>query len=394
MRRASPSAAAQCAAVLLLAAVVCPTHAHDVVEALLFEDDQCYEPVGRIVVVADGACRCVQCAHTQDQNASLWATPAPPRNDSTGDAPTPDGPVYSNTTTFTLSLRPRPTPTETLSHATPTRPSRTESATVPTATEVVVTPTLPLSDGAPGWRSSELGEHAIHSMRPSLRCAVCSLSTSVRSGAARCNAAGDAFTITLHEHAGTCPAPDTVERSLSFENKKKVLKVGSQACLYLGEVDGTAVYGLLAPSTCQRAPEKDESVSDLEKAFIAVVVVFAVGLLVAIAVAVFVHFKTQDFVRLKSEFEKSQKENNNVSRETGRLRDAAEDVGYNATSLAGVVEEVTGKNTFNNGLCEAAMTVPPPALPLKEELADLAAKMAEMEDEVHLQQRIQRDAMI
>eukprot|EP01061_Rhynchopus_euleeides_P047988 TRINITY_DN9968_c0_g1_i1.p1 TRINITY_DN9968_c0_g1~~TRINITY_DN9968_c0_g1_i1.p1 ORF type:complete len:420 (+),score=80.87 TRINITY_DN9968_c0_g1_i1:210-1469(+) len=394
----------------MLCVVAAGGAAHDVVEALLFDDSECSAPLGRMVARADAQCRCLECAVFSHNpvRISPSATPTPsatlthtvrtptqtPSATQISPTSTPtDTLTLSQTLTETLSL----TQTETLGTPTATM-SVTLSATISGGEELSVnttTPTVPnefAHDGV-AWNSSDLFPFIAAAIDPSLVCRECSLS-SYTQAVAQCNSLRDSFRIRLYEQpAAFCDLDSTTSVEQQLEAAPEVPIIYNR-CLDLGSVGGKQVYALLANSTCQIAPEQDKSVSGLEIAFVVLLCLFAVG---AIGVAVLLyltHQKMKFFVQLKSEAQKTAKEDKNLKKNTERALERATDTADETTKQCSEVENITGRNRFNNGLCDAAIGVPPPALPLREELNHLAAKMAHVEAELHLQTHLQRDAML
>ena len=337
---------------------------HDVIEGLLFAEEACSAPLGRMVLEANGVCKCLECNHFSSRTVTASVTESLS--------------IETPSVTFTESL----TFTETVTR------EDVVISTTPTLTETNMSDANNVTEN---WNSSALLPFTFAAMEDNFVCRACSFSRLIM-GVAECAPNRTSFRIQLFEEMSD------IDSCLAYANGTMVassyLDIEYGACTKVfTHPDGDDVYILFANSTCQIAAIQDTSVSDLEIAFIVLLCLFGAGLIVVGVLLWWVNGKMKYFVELKGELQKASKEERDIRNNTERAMDKIADQNDEAEKLAGEVEHITGKNRFNNGLCEAAIGVPPPALPLREELNHLAAKMAEVEAEVHFQHQLQRDAM-
>eukprot|EP01059_Diplonema_ambulator_P005843 TRINITY_DN15625_c0_g1_i2.p1 TRINITY_DN15625_c0_g1~~TRINITY_DN15625_c0_g1_i2.p1 ORF type:complete len:352 (+),score=57.98 TRINITY_DN15625_c0_g1_i2:34-1089(+) len=324
---------------------------NDIVEALVFSDERCTEALGRIEVVADGKCQCVDCGR--------WGPPSPSTATMTLTQ------TYDrNTSTVTRSMQ-QPTPTGTMTIHTPT--VNETLLHTPTATifesDVLIYP------------SSAIGAYSLLAFQSGLNCTACNLFP-VSLAIANCNSADSTFTISLTDSYDCKTMSDAV-----------VVPVNTTKCVSLG----LGMYAMLAKSTCRKKSSSGMSTLEVVLTVVLIVGTILLGLVAGYAVWVWKNLKT--LMQLRSDIQKGNKEDAALKDQYLKSKDNLAKQLTLSSKVADEIENITGSSVLTNGVIGAANSVAPPSLPLREEIDQLAAQMAQVEADIDLQKKITRDAM-
>ena len=342
---------------LILVLIVLPgCESNDVVEALLFSDDGCKNPIGHVIVKANSNCNCLSCSRWRE-----FPTSEPAAGDVTRTETLSEG--------RTVSMTALPTGTSSQTERIRTQSltlsgESSETIVVESRTAVAATETI-LPQGSP-------------TPSPSSQCGPCGFSD-IAVGRATCSSKG-VFFLELPTSSTECPATSLLETTPFVFTANNCTRVGS-------------VYAIFTDVSCEH-DNSDDGLSGLAITSIIFIVIFLFG--IAGAVFVMRKFKSRmsDFEELKSAVQKSAREEKDLASKLDKIKSSITKKNPAITTQVEHVEDVTGVSSVTRSLTDVVIGVSAPSLPIREDLDRLSAHMAEMESRVSLQKQIQKDAMI
>ncbi|KAJ9455962.1 hypothetical protein DIPPA_33658 [Diplonema papillatum] len=319
----------------------------DVVEGLLFEDEDCRTPLGRIVLKATEKCECMKCARWDRTEGEVTLTPV------------------------------TPTLTETL---------ETQTLTI-TPTEFDDAPPQDNFTTFEVFNSSRIGYRALLATGRSQFCGNCSLSTFAM-GRATCLYETDAqelapaVNFTLFEEGDFCVGNGTAG------GQNNTVAIVIDACVRVPAADA---YILFSRSTCQRIVDDDDDWPALKIVVLVAVCVGGVVALIVCGVVCVVHKQTRAWEQLQADVDGLKSEQKQLRETADKVKMNVEEQQRTIGKVAREVDMVAGNSKFTSGV---ALSAAPPALPLRDELEVLAAYMGNIEGKLHVQRSMERDAML